>query len=133
MHNETNPNFPATGSSSQQGAKRDGSLTQAQIDRAALIAESRSIDLETAQELVYLRDVVSATTSAAEGGPRWCLACGNPTNDPYCAECTPGSATAEDAARKAAREIARLPSTNFYENQSEQEEVITRIIQAPLP
>ena len=34
----------------------DGSMTEAQLQRAALTAASRSIDLETAQELVYLRD-----------------------------------------------------------------------------
>ena len=49
----------------------DGSLTSEQVDRAAWIADSRSIDLETAQELVYLRDQCAAnagllTTKAAE-------------------------------------------------------------------
>lgn len=34
----------------------DGSMTQEQLERAALLAESRGIDLETTQELVYLRD-----------------------------------------------------------------------------
>lgn len=35
--------------------KRDGSMTPAQLDHAALIATSRDVDMETAQELVYLR------------------------------------------------------------------------------
>lgn len=34
----------------------DPSLTPEQLQRAELIAESRGIDLETAQELVWLRD-----------------------------------------------------------------------------
>lgn len=38
----------------------DGSMTPEQLERAALVAESRGIDIETAQELVYLRDRASA-------------------------------------------------------------------------
>jgi hypothetical protein len=34
----------------------DGSMTREQLERAALLAESRKIDLATAQELIYLRD-----------------------------------------------------------------------------
>lgn len=44
----------------------DGSMTTEQLERAALIAESRGIDLETAQELVYLRDRVAATPQSFE-------------------------------------------------------------------
>lgn len=43
----------------------DGSMTDAQLQRARLIAESRDIDIETAQELVYLRDRVSAGSIVA--------------------------------------------------------------------
>lgn len=55
--------------SAEAAARDDGSMTETQLKRAALIAESRSIDLETAQELVYLRDRLSTaiTSSAVEG------------------------------------------------------------------
>lgn len=43
----------------------DGSLTPEQVKRAALTAESRGIDEETAQELVYLRDFHAAASSSA--------------------------------------------------------------------
>lgn len=46
----------------------DGSLTAEQVDRAGWIAESRGIDVETAQELVYLRDKCAAQKLA--GFPR---------------------------------------------------------------
>jgi chromosome segregation ATPase len=54
--------FPAT---EQAG---DGSMTEAQLNRASLIAESRGIELEVAQEVVYLRDEVSRLRSKVE---RW--------------------------------------------------------------
>ena len=44
----------------------DGSMTREQLERAALIAENREIDLETAQELVYLRDRVAAIPQSFE-------------------------------------------------------------------
>jgi len=43
----------------------DGSMTAEQLNRAALIAESRGIDLETAQELVYLQDIHAALPQEA--------------------------------------------------------------------
>lgn len=52
---------PVAATADNEGEKRDGSMSEAQLQRAALIAESREIDLETAQELVYLRDRVDAT------------------------------------------------------------------------
>lgn len=42
--------------SSPTPAETDGSMTPEQLEQAALIAGSCGIDLETAQELVYLRD-----------------------------------------------------------------------------
>lgn len=43
----------------------NGSLTAEQVDRAGWIAESRGIDLETARELVYLRDKCAAAPIVA--------------------------------------------------------------------
>lgn len=60
--------------------RRDGSMSPAQIERAALIAENRGIDVETAQELVYLRDVLAASVRCGEcdqviAGSRYCFVC----------------------------------------------------------
>lgn len=47
-------------------APYDGSMTTEQLERAALIAESRGIDPEMAQELIYLRDRVAAIPQSFE-------------------------------------------------------------------
>lgn len=47
-------------------AESVGSMTPDQLEQAALIAESRGIDLETAQELVYLRSRVTPREHEAQ-------------------------------------------------------------------
>lgn len=67
----------------RQIRERNGSLTSEQVKRAALIAESRGIDEELAQELVYLRDRLTPLNETATKLHHWepssngeCVICG---------------------------------------------------------